>query len=134
MFCRFLEQDHIDWRKLVYRMSLRFLRRTNARTDSKGALQCLIIDDTDFPKTDFKTEMTGCIYSHVLHRSILGFKGLFLCHIDGKTQSMLDFSLHGKESKKECHLIGMIKMGKTRYRTEARNLNAPAIIDRLKKR
>lgn len=33
----------------------------------------------------------------------------------------------------ECHLIGMLKMGKTRYRTEAGNLNAPVIIDRLKK-
>ncbi len=33
----------------------------------------------------------------------------------------------------ECHLIGMIKMGKTRYRTEAGNLNAPGIINRLKK-
>jgi len=60
-----------------------------------------------------------------LHRGILGFKGLFLCHTDGKTQTMLGFSLHGEEGKKECHLIGMIKMGKIRYRTEARNLNAP---------
>ena len=33
----------------------------------------------------------------------------------------------------ECHLIGMVKIGKTRYGTEAGNLNAPAIIDRLKK-
>ena len=211
MFYRFLEQDHIDWRKLVYRMSLRLLRRTGARSDSEGSLQCLIIDDTDLPKTGFKTELIGRIYSHVLHRSILGFKGLFLCHTDGKTQTMLDFSLHGEEGKNpekiqgltskqrnarfckvrdeksvvntrireykqskiersiemvrhamkkgmrvdyllvdswftcadlirfftsrhlECHLIGMLKMGKTRYRTEAGNLNAPVIIDRLKK-
>ena len=26
-------------------------------------------------------------------------KGLFLCHTDGKTQTMLDFSLHGEEGK-----------------------------------
>ena len=57
MFYRFLEQDHIDWRKLVYRMSLRLLRRTGARSDSEGSLQCLIIDDTDLPKTGFKTEL-----------------------------------------------------------------------------
>lgn len=64
-----------------------------------NSLQCLNVDDTDLPKTGFKTEMIGRIYSHVHHRSILGFKGLFLCHTDGKTQNMLDFSLHGEESK-----------------------------------
>lgn len=156
-------------------------------------------------------EMIGRIYSHVLHKSILGFKGLFLCHTDGKTQTMLDFSLHGEEGKNpekkqgltekqrkarfskerdedsiaktrikeyrqskidrsiemvkeairkgirfdyllvdswftcadllnficsrhiKCHLIGMMKMGKTRYKTKFGNLNAFDIIDRLKK-
>lgn len=107
MFYRFLEQDHIDWRKLVYRMSLRLLRRTGARSDSEGSLQCLIIDDTDLPKTGFKTELIGRIYSHVLHRSILGFKGLFLCHTDGKTQTMLDFSLHGEEGKNPEKIQGL---------------------------
>ena len=99
MFYRFMEQDNIDWRKLVYMVSLRLLKRISSRKDSKESLQCLIIDDTDLPKTGFKTEMIGRIYSHVLHRSILGFKGLFLCHTDGKTQTMLDFSLHGEEGK-----------------------------------
>ena len=42
------------------------LRRTGARSDSEGSLQCLIIDDTDLPKTGFKTELIGRIYSHVL--------------------------------------------------------------------
>ena len=47
---------------------------------------------------------------------------------------MLDFSLHGEEGKKKWHLIDMIrKMRKTRYRTEAGNLNAPVLINRLKK-
>ena len=43
--------------------------------------------------------MTDRIYSHVLHKSVLGFKGLFLCHTDGKPQTLLDFSLHGGEGK-----------------------------------
>ena len=211
MFYRFMEQDNIDWRKLVYLVSIRLLNRISSRKDSKESLQCLIIDDTDLPKTGFKTEMIGRIYSHVLHKSVLGFKGLFLCHTDGKTQTLLDFSLHGEEGKNpekkqgltdkqrkarfskkrdgdsavntrikeyrqnkidrsiemgresirrgirfdyllvdswftcadllnficsrhlKCHLIGMIKMGKTRYKTRFGNLNASAIIDRLKK-
>ena len=211
MFYRFMEQDDVDWRRLVYMVSIRLLNRISSRKESKHTLQCLIIDDTDLPKTGFKTEMIGRIYSHVHHRSILGFKGLFLCHTDGKTQNMLDFSLHGEDGRNpekkqgltkeqrnarfdkkrdkdsavntrikeyrqskivrsiemvkdairkgvrfdyllvdswftcadlvgfictrrlKCHLIGMIKMGKTRYKTRLGNLNASDIIGRLKK-
>ena len=210
MFYRFMERDDLDWRKLVYMVSLRLLNKVSPRKDSKESLQCLIIDDTDLPKTGFKTELIGRIYSHVLHKSILGFKGLFLCHTDGKTQTLLDFSLHGEEGKNKekkqgltkkqrqarfskerdenavvntrikeykqskidrsiemvkeairkgirfdyllvdswftcadllkfissrhikCHLIGMMKMGKTRYKTKFGNLNASDTIDRLK--
>ena len=39
------------------------------------------------------------IHSHVKNISILGFKGLFLARTDGKTQTILDFSLHGEEGK-----------------------------------
>lgn len=211
MFYRFMEQENIDWRKLVYTVSLRLLKRISSRKGSKESIQCLIIDDTDLPKTGFKMEMIGRIYSHVFHKSILGFKGLFLCHTDGKTQTLLDFSLHGEEGKNpekkqgltdrqrkarfskerdkdsaastrikeyrqskidrsiemvreairkgirfdyllvdswftcadllnficsrhlKCHLIGMMKMGNTRYLTKFGNLNASGIIDRLKK-
>ena len=211
VFYRFMERDDVDWRKLVYMVSLRLLNKVSLRTDSKKSLKCLIIDDTDLPKTGLKAEMIGRIYSHVFHKSILGFKGLFLCHTDGKTQTLLDFSLHGEEGKnpekkqgltekqrkarfskergedaivntrikeykqskidrsiemvKEAigkgirfdyllvdswftcadllnfiysrhikyHLIGMIKMGKTRYSTKFGNLNASDIIGRLKK-
>lgn len=58
-----MEQDNIDWRKLVYLVSIRLLNRISSRKDSKESLQCLIIDDTDLPKTGFKTEMIGRIYS-----------------------------------------------------------------------
>jgi hypothetical protein len=211
MFYRFMNQDNIDWRKLVYQVSLCLLNRISSRKDSKTSLQCLIVDDTDLQKTGLRTELIGRIYSHVLHRSVLGFKGLFLCHTDGKTQTMLDFSLHGEEGKNpeksqgltekqrkarfskerdedsmtntrvkeyrlskidrsiemvkeaikkgirfdyllvdswftcagllnficsrhlKCHLIGMMKMGKTRYKTKFGNLNASDIVDRLKK-
>ena len=73
MFYRFIEQDNIDWRRLVYMLSLRLLNRISSGKDSKTSLQCLIVDDTDLPKTGFKMEMIGRIYSHVLHKSILGF-------------------------------------------------------------
>lgn len=211
MFYRFMEQDHIDWRKLLYVVSIRLYHKITLRSDSKHSVQCLIIDDTDIPKTGFKTEMIGRIYSHVHHKSILGFKGLFMCHTDGKTQTMLDFSLHGEDGKNadkpqgltikqqnnrfskqreqdvavntriaeykqskitrsiemvktaigkgvrfdyllvdswftctqllcfitsrhiKCHLMGMIKMGKTKYETQYGNLKASDLINKLSK-
>lgn len=211
MFYRFMEQDSIDWRRLVYSVNLRLLKRFSPPKGSIAPLRCLIVDDSDLPKTGRKTELIGRIYSHVLHKSILGFKGLFLCLTDGKTQTMLDFSLHGEEGKNpekkqgltreqrkarfsknrdentavktrikeygqskidrsiemvkeaikrgvrfdyllvdswftcadlieficsrhlKCHLVGMMKMGKTRYKTRFGNLNAPDIVTKLKK-
>ena len=35
------------------------------------------------------------IFSHVRQKCILGYKALMLCWSDGRTQFMLDFSLHG---------------------------------------
>lgn len=211
MFYRFMEQDHIDWRNLAYGLSLYLYRKVALRSDSKSSPHCLVIDDTDLPKTGFKTEMIGRIYSHVHHKSILGFKGLFMCLTDGKTQTMLDFSLHGEEGKNKdkpqgltakqrgkrfskerdgdsvvntriseykqskisrsidmiklaikkgirfdyllvdswftcadllrfiasrrikCHLMGMIKMGNTKYETIFGNLKASDIITKLSK-
>ena len=48
----------------------------------------------------------GRIHSHVKNISILGFKGLFLARIDGKTQTILDFSLHGEDAKHRDSLTG----------------------------
>ena len=119
MFYRFMEQDNIDWRSLVYMLSLRLLKRISSRKDSKTSLQCLIVDDTDLQKTGLRTELIGRIYSHVLHRSVLGFKGLFLCHTDGKTQTMLDFSLHGEEGKNPEKSQGLTeKQRKARFSKE----------------
>lgn len=211
MFYRLMEQDDIDWRKILYSVNLHLYRQIRVRSDSKASTECLIIDDTDLPKTGFKSEMIGRIYSHVLHKSILGYKGLFMCHTDGKTQTMLDFSLHGEEGKNadkpqelkakqlrkrftkdrkedscvntrlseykeskitrsiemvktaikkgvrfdyllvdswftcgaliefissrhiKCHLVGMIKMGNTKYETKLGNLKASDIIAKLSK-
>lgn len=58
-------------------------------TDSHS---CLIVDDTDLPKTGRCVELIGRIWSHVTNRSILGFKGLFMGYYDGKSFWGLDFS------------------------------------------
>ena len=64
-------------------------------------------------------ELIGRIYSHVKNISILGFKGLFLARTDGKTQTILDFSLHGEEGKNPDRPQGMTKeQMKKRYAKE----------------
>ena len=137
-------------------------------------------------------ESIGKIFSHVHQKCILGYKALMLCWSDGRTQFMLDFSLHGEKGKvdgkeqgltseqrngryerkrdekchiakrkeeyfmskgvklldmvknairnkipyrrhKKFHLLGMAKMGNTKYMTTNwGELSAKAIITKLK--
>jgi len=60
---------------------------------------CLIIDDTDYPKTGRCIDNIGRIHSHVQNLFILGFKALFLAITDDKSQMILDFAILGKKSK-----------------------------------
>ena len=214
MFYNLMKKGSIDWRKVVYRISMGLIRRLEVRADSRGkgaAPVCLVIDDTDFPKTGRHAEMLGRVFSHVSMRSILGFKGLFMGRTDGKTFTLLDCSLHGEMGKNpgkpqgiskkaasqryakerdmdspaqarkaeclaskiatavamvkrairqgvrfdyllvdswftcaelvllitgrhiRCHLLGMIKMGKTRYRVNGKDLTAKAIVESCRK-
>jgi len=211
MFYRFMNNGNVEWRKLLYAMNLQLIRKiqreSNAGHDKPA---CLIVDDTDAPKSGRHTEMIGRVWSHVLHRSILGYKCLTLLLSDGTGQLMLDFSLHGEKGKKKdrpygltakerksrfsedhadkavedrvreydmkktgkaiemvkyaikrgirfdyllidswftnadfvklitsrhirCNLLGMIKIGKTRYQTQYGNLTASEIIKKLHK-
>ena len=100
MFYRFINDDNVKWRSLLYSMNLQLLRKINRKTVSPHDKPvCLIIDDTDLPKTGRKSELIGRIYSHVRHGSILGYKCLTLLLSDGMSQLMLDFSLHGENGK-----------------------------------
>jgi hypothetical protein len=158
-----------------------------------------------------KAEGLGKVFSHTAMKSILGYKAMFLCYTDGKTQLMVDATIQAERGKDpgkpqgltkkqkaaqyskergedekvntrkeemfqskianaikmirraifegirfdyllvdswfpcaellqfihsrhiKCHLVGMIKMGKTRYETTMGKLSAPDIIKRLEK-
>jgi len=98
VFYRFMENGALDWRMMLYRINRQLLGKIALRNESVKSNDpvCLIIYDTDLPKTGAKIEKFGRIFSHVTHSSLLGFKALFLCRTDGKTQTVLDFSLHGE--------------------------------------
>ena len=211
MFYRFMNDGNIKWRKLLYAMNLQLLRKISRSTEAKHDKPvCLIIDDTDAPKSGRKSELIGKVFSHLEHKSILGYKCLTLLLSDGMSQLFLDFSLHGEEGRKpdkkqgltdrqrkaryskdhsgeaveerikeytmskidkaiemvkyaikrgirfdyllidswftcadfvklitsrhiKCHLIGMIKLGKTKYHTQWGDLTANQIIKKLQK-
>lgn len=111
MFYRFMEDDGIDWRNILYVINNQLVGRLSARSDSKkGKLPvCLVADDTDMPKTGMCMELMGRIHSHVLGKSVLGFKGLFLARTDGKTQTVLDCAVVGEEGDNPEKPHGMSK-------------------------
>lgn len=102
MFYRVLSNDRIDWRHILRHVNKKLAANIAVRSDAKGSgcPVCMIVDDTDMPKTGRKGEMLGRVFSHVDNRgSILGHKGLFLCRTDGRTQMLIDFSLLGEEGR-----------------------------------
>ena len=110
-FYRFMRNDNINWRNIMYLINLQLISRISCRADNKkiGKPVCLVADDTDLPKAGNRIELIGRIHSHVKNASILGFKGLFLARTDGKTQTILDFSLHGEEGQNPEKPQGMTK-------------------------
>ena len=212
MFYRFMNDGNVKWRKLLYAMNLQLLRKISRSTEAPHDKPvCLIIDDTDAPKSGRKSELIGKVFSHLEHKSILGYKCLTLLLSDGLSQLFLDFSLHGEEGRKpdkkqgltdrqrserfsadyagqsveerikeytmkktekaiemvkyaikrgvrfdyllvdswftcadfvrlvtsrhiRCHLLGMIKLGKTKYHTQWGDLTANQIIEKLQKK
>jgi hypothetical protein len=127
VFYRFLANGSLDWRRILYRINSQLIEKIIVRTDSCTSKDpvCLIIDDSDFPKTGKRIERIGRIFSHVTHSSILGFKALFLCRTDGKTQTVLDFSLHGEEGSRPEKPFGMTREQRQKqYRRERKETEA----------
>ena len=117
----YLSQDGINWRKVIYRITNSLLTSVIVRNDHKKSKMpaVLIADDTDLPKTGLHMEAVGKIFSHVHQKCILGYKALMLCWSDGRTQFMLDFSLHGEKGKIEGKEQGLTSdQRKQRYERE----------------
>lgn len=117
MFYSLMSKDCIDWREIVYRISMVLIRRLSVRSEKRvknAGPVCLVVDDTDFPKTGRYAEMFGRVYSHVAMRSVLGFKALFVGLTDGKTFTLLDSALHG-EMGKNPHMPQGLSAGKRKF-------------------
>lgn len=117
IFYRFMNDGNIKWRKLLYAMNLQLLRKICHSTEAEHDKPvCLIIDDTDAPKSGRKSELIGKVFSHLEHKTILGYKCLTLLLSDGMSQLFLDFSLHGEAGRKPDKKQGLTdKQRKARY-------------------
>ncbi len=123
VFYRFVNSDTFDWRKIFYHLTLQIWNKVRVRSDHHQNPVCLMVDDTDFPKTGKCIENIGRVYSHLQHKAILGFKSLFLGITDGKSQFVLDFALLGEEGKKKNYSMSSQELA-TRY-TKKRNEESP---------
>lgn len=105
---RFKTNSEIPWRKILYLVTKRLIGTIaeKAGTDDSSP-RCLIIDDSDLPKTGLHIEHVGKIFSHTLKRSILGFKLLMLGYWDGKNFMGVDFSLHKEKGKNKKRSYGV---------------------------
>lgn len=117
-FYRFKNNLQINWRRVLYSINSRLLAKIESQsTDKETTPRCFIIDDTDLPKTGFRIEHISKIWSHVAHKGIFGFKGLFLGYWDGKSFLGLDFSLHKEKGKNKKKPYGLkYKHRKQQYR------------------
>lgn len=116
VFYRLINNPFIDWRKLNYSFTKKLIKQTASKSDTNNNPTCLIVDDTDIPKTGKCIELIGKVYNHVINRHILGYKGLFLAYHDGKSLFSLDFSLHGEKGKNKKKPFGMsLAQSKKRY-------------------
>lgn len=107
-FYQFKNNSWVAWRNLLYTLNLRLLRKVKQQADDTGSLpRCLVVDDTDFQKTGYHIEHIGKIWSHVQHKCVLGYKGLFLGYWDGKSFFGLDFSLHKEKGKNKKKPYGL---------------------------
>ena len=102
-FYRMYNRSSMNWRKLLLRMSVRFMgivRKEDA--EEKDHAHCFIIDDTALEKTGSCIEGISRVFDHVTHGFVLGYKLLLLAYFDGRSSIPVDFSLHrekGKEKK-----------------------------------
>lgn len=100
-YYRFLHNEWIPWRKILYAFTRQFLKRAKEQdTEQSTSPICLIIDDTTLEKTGKKIENIGKVFDHTVMRYILGFKGLFAGLWDGKSFIPVDFSFHHEPGKK----------------------------------
>lgn len=124
IFYRFLSNETYDWRKILSTISIRLWKKAHTCSEHPSERPvCLMIDDTDYPKTGLCAEKLGKVFSHVEHKMIAGYKGLFLGITDGVSQMLLDFCILGEKGKNGTYSMKQSQLDKQFYKE--RNEDSP---------
>ena len=102
-FYRLMDDGRIDWRRIIYSINRQLIGLISRRADAKGNTRCVILGYTDLPKRGMKAEGLGKVFSHTAMKRILGFKAMFLCYTDGKTQLMVDATIQADSGSVPVH-------------------------------
>lgn len=110
VFYRLKNNPVICWRVVLWMFGLKFIKLVAAQGEnSSDAPKCLVLDDSDLPKTGRYIEKISRIWDHVSRRFILGYKLLAMGYWDGASFIPLDFSLHRERGRNAEKPFGLKK-------------------------
>jgi hypothetical protein len=109
VFYRMKNNSGICWRNILWMFGMKFIKLAGTRGGESASPKCLILDDSDLPKTGRYIEKVSRIYDHVSKRFILGYKLLAMGYWDGVSFIPLDFSLHRERGKNADKPFGLKK-------------------------
>ncbi len=110
VFYRLKNNPGICWRTILWLFGLKFIKLVSAQGESNSSSpKCLIIDDSDLPKTGRYIEKVSRLWDHVSKRFILGYKLLAMGYWDGVSFIPLDFSLHRERGSNKDKPFGLKK-------------------------
>ena len=162
MFYRFMNDGNVKWRKLLYAMNLQLLRKISRSTEAEHDKPvCLIILHgeegsnpdkkqglTDKQRSErFSADYTGqCVEERIKEYTMKKTdKAIEMVKYAIKRGIRFDYLLVDSwftsadfvrlitSRHIKCHLIGMIKIGKTKYHTQWGDLTAKQIIKKFQK-
>ncbi|MGI5846643.1 MAG: IS4 family transposase [Candidatus Cryptobacteroides sp.] len=99
IFCRFMNDGRIDWRRLVYCFHCQMIGIVSWSSSAEN--------DTDLPQWRFKAKGLGKLLFLIAMKCILGFKAMFLCYSDRKSQFMIDSTIQAESGMNPDELQGL---------------------------
>lgn len=109
-FYRLKNNTGICWRMILWLFCMKCIKLAKASGERvSDAVKCLIVDDSNLPKTGRYIEKISRVWDHVSNRCILGYKLLAMGYWDGTSFIPLDFSLHRERGKNVEKPFGLKK-------------------------
>lgn len=124
VYYRLMENPRINWRGLYRRIVIKYYEivKNKGEEPIKGAIRCLIIDDTLIEKTGKLIEGVTKVFDHAKQKTVLGLKMLVLGYWDAMNFLSIDFSVHHELGKNKKG--GLTKKEQRLQHTKVRKKNS----------